>query len=301
VAVQLTGVAPTGNAKPEAGVHVTVGLAVTASVAVAVNVTTAVPLLPAVALMFAGTVSLGAVVSCTVTLNDLLVWRPPESVALQVTWVVPSGKTEPEVFVQLTAGGFGSWASVAVAVNVTTAPLADVASTVMFDGTVTTGGVFVLMTVTVKCPVWLFCAASVAVQFTVFVPIGNAKPEAGVQLGVIVPDTRSVAVALYVTTAVVPVVVTEMGAGKISVGGVLSCTVTLNDADPCLPRLSDAVQLTVVVVTPNVDPDAGVQFTRATGPSCVSVALAVNVTTAPLADVASTVMFDGTVTVGAVF
>jgi hypothetical protein len=104
-----------------------------------------------------------------------------------------------------------------------------------------------------------------------------------------------------VTTAVVPVVVTEMGAGNVSAGGVLSCTVTVNDFEADgRPWLSVAVQATVVVVTGNVDPDAGVQVAES-GPSCASFAVAVNVTTAPLAEVASTVMFDGTVTTGAVF
>ncbi len=45
---------------------------------------------------------------------------PPESVAVQVTSVVPSGKAEPLAGVHVTAGE-GSVASFAVAENVTTA------------------------------------------------------------------------------------------------------------------------------------------------------------------------------------
>jgi hypothetical protein len=92
-----------------------------------------------------------------------------------------------------------------------------------------------------------------------------------------------------------------MGEGNVSAGGVLSCTVTVNDfVGPGRPWLSVAVQATVVVVTGNVDPDAGMQV-AGSGPSCASFAVAVKVTTAPLADIASATMFDGTVTTGAVF
>lgn len=66
-----------------------------------------------------------------------------------------------------------------------------------------------------------------------------------------------------------------------------------------LPAASVAEQLTVVVPGANVEPEAGEQFT-ATEPSTISVAEALKFTTAPAADVAETVIFEGSVNVGAV-
>jgi len=51
--------------------------------------------------MFAGTVITGGVVSCTVTVKDLLDWLACESVAVHVTVVVPRAKVEPDAGVQL--------------------------------------------------------------------------------------------------------------------------------------------------------------------------------------------------------
>ena len=62
------------------------------------------------------------------------------------------------------------------------------------------GGV-VPTTVTLKLPLAVFSALSVAVQLTVVVPVGKVVPEAGVQFGVTAPSTRSVAEAVKVTTA----------------------------------------------------------------------------------------------------
>src|SRR5205085_6900691 len=116
-------------------VMVTGGL--TASVAVAVPMAGAAPQVPIV--MSDGTVSVGPLVSRTVTVNVAVPTAPWVSVALQVTVVVAIAKVDPEAGVQVVGRG-PSWASLAVAVKVTTAPAALVASTVMFAGTVTTGG-----------------------------------------------------------------------------------------------------------------------------------------------------------------
>jgi hypothetical protein len=51
--------------------------------------------------------------SCTVTRKVPLATLPSASVAVQVTVVVPTGKSEPDAGVQATAG-LGSWASLAV-------------------------------------------------------------------------------------------------------------------------------------------------------------------------------------------
>ena len=90
----------------------------------------------------------GAVVSCTVTVKESSGDSfPLSSVALQVMVVSPSGKVSPESIappgsdvVQSTVTGVKK--SVALGgVNVTTAPAALVASTVLSAGTVRTGGV----------------------------------------------------------------------------------------------------------------------------------------------------------------
>jgi hypothetical protein len=65
------------------------------------------------------------------------------------------------------------------------------------------------------------------------------------------------------------------------------------------PALSVAEQVTLVVPNENVEPEAGEQV-AGTEPSTTSEAEAENVTTAPLALVACTVMFDGSVNVGGV-
>ena len=75
------------------------------------------------------------------------------------------------------------------------APVALVASTVAFAGTVTTGPV-VSATVTVKDAAPLLPRVSVAVQLTVVAPSGNVAPLAGVQVTATLPSTTSLAVAL---------------------------------------------------------------------------------------------------------
>ena len=69
------------------------------------------------------------------------------------------------------------------------------AAVVIFDGRVRTGAV-VSATVTVKLPLALLLAASVAEQFTVVVPIGKVLPDAGAQLIATAPSIASDADAL---------------------------------------------------------------------------------------------------------
>ena len=125
--------------------------------------------------------------------------------------------------------------SVAVAVNVTTAPAELVASVVISAGTVTTGSV-VSRTVTVKVADPVLPAVSVAEQVTVVGPSGKVLPDAGVQTGVIEPSTVSVAVAVNVTTAPAELVASVViSAGTVTTGSVVSRTVTVKVADPVLP------------------------------------------------------------------
>src|ERR1041385_703804 len=68
------------------------------------------------------------------------------------------------------------------------------------DRLVIVGGV-VSATVAVNEPVAVLWCASVEVQLTVVVPSPEVKPLPGGQVTAAVPSTRSVAVAVYVTTA----------------------------------------------------------------------------------------------------
>jgi hypothetical protein len=63
-------------------------------------------------------------------------------------------------------------------------------------------------------------------------------------------------------------------AGTVRTGGVVSFTVTVNEAEPVLPCVSVAVHVTVVVPSGKVEPLGGVQVTGTT-PSMLSVAEAV--------------------------
>src|SRR5438034_1272048 len=125
--------------------------------------------------MLAGRVNAGAVVSRTVTLNELRPAFPRVSVAVHCTVVVPSANVDPEAGAQVTVR-LPSTTSVAVAVNVTAAPEAAVASAMMSSGTVTTGP-NVSTTVMVKLPVVVSFSTLVAVQLTVVVPNPKRAPD----------------------------------------------------------------------------------------------------------------------------
>jgi hypothetical protein len=211
-------------------------------------------------------------VSVTVTVNEAAPVLPRASVAVHVTVVEPSGNVAPLAGVQVAATA-PSTTSLAVALYVTIAPVAPVASTVALAGTVTTGRV-VSVTVTVNDPVPVLPRVSLAVQVTVVAPSGNVAPLAGVQLTATTPSSVSVADALYVKAAPVGPVASALAfAGTVTTGPVVSATVTVNEADRLLPRASVAVHVTVVGPRGNVDPLAGVHV-GATLPSTKSLAVA---------------------------
>jgi hypothetical protein len=87
------------------------------------------------------------------------------------------------------------------------------------------------------------------------------------------------------------------GAGGVTTGPVASRTVTVNEAVPVLPDPSCAEHDTVVRPSANTLPDDGSQVVGAV-PLMASSAVAVNVTAAPAALVASATMGAGTVTTG---
>ena len=107
--------------------------------------------------------------------------------------------------------------------------------------------------------------ASVAVQFTVVVPMANVDPDAGVQVtaGLGLAGSSSVAVAVKVTAprrCPHGVDGDRRRQGQHRRQDVR--TVTVNDPVPVLPAASVAVQFTVVVPMAKVEPDAGVQRDR---------------------------------------
>src|SRR5206468_3669203 len=90
-----------------------------------------------------------------------------------------------------------------------------------------------------------------------------------------------------------------MSSGTVTTGAVVSTTVTVKVADPVLSLLSVAEQVTVVTPSGKVLPDGGVQV-AVIEPSTASLAVAVNVTTAPAGPVASVTMLLGTVITGGI-
>src|SRR5262249_36421980 len=80
---------------------------------------------------FAVNVAVGAGAGLTVTVKLPLALLPDKSLAEHDTVVVPSGNVDPDAGLQVT-GLAPSTASLAVAVNVTTAPLILLATVVMF-------------------------------------------------------------------------------------------------------------------------------------------------------------------------
>jgi hypothetical protein len=72
----------------------------------------------------------------------------------------------------------------------------------------------------VKRPVALLPCASVAVHDTVVVATAKGEPAAGVQLGVTLPSTLSLADTVNVTGVVAPVASAVMFDGSVSVGAV---------------------------------------------------------------------------------
>ena len=157
------------------------------------------------------------------------------------------------------------------------APPGPVAATVMFPGMLVSAGMTLSTTVTLK--VWaglVLPELSDAVQLTVVVPSGNVLPDGGEQLTVGLESTLSLAVGFdqLATAPLGPVAAIVISPGMpLSDGGVVSCTVTLKLAELLLPCESAAVQLTVVVPSGKVAPEAGLQD-GVTLPSTRSEALA---------------------------
>src|SRR5207245_1440374 len=177
--------------------------------------------------------------------------------------------------------------SLALAENGTAAPAALVASATMGAGTVSAGGV-VSTTVRLNEPDPRLPWASLDEQCTAVVPSGKVLPDAGSHETTVAPSTRSFALARKLTLAPVgPVASRESAAGRFSVGGVVSRTMTSKLAWPTLPCASVAEQLTCVVPRAKLAPLCAVQL-GGTSPSTRSCADVVKLTVAPAGPLAST-------------
>ena len=143
--------------------------------------------------MSGGSVRTGGVVSRTVTLEEAEPALPAASVAVQVTVVVPIGKVEPELGVQIEVSEPLTM-SVADAEKVATAPLGPVASRLAGSPENEIVGGVVSTIVILKVAVALLPEKSVAEQRTIVIPSGNAEPEAGEQLIVGEGSTKSLTV-----------------------------------------------------------------------------------------------------------
>jgi hypothetical protein len=215
--------------------------------AVTVNVT-ATGAVGDVTFTLAGTVTTGSLLSRTVTLKAPCV-EPSLLVAVQLTTVAPIGNVEPECGVQETDPPPSEETS-----YMTIAPAALVDSVTMSAGRNRRGGPVV--TRTVNEPVASLKCASVALQWTVVVPVGNVDPEAGEQLTGSVPSMLSVAVAVKLTTGEA----VTMFSGSVRTGRVVSTTTTPNRS-VVVPPASVAEHCTLVTPIGNCAPDAGAQRT----------------------------------------
>ena len=121
VAEQLTVVVPMGNSEPDTGKHVTAREPSTVSLAEAVKLTGAPEASNAGTVISEGNVNMGRAVSTTVMVKLPLAVLLRESVAEQLTVVVPNVNSEPEAGEQVTGKG-PSTTSFAEAVKLTGAP-----------------------------------------------------------------------------------------------------------------------------------------------------------------------------------
>ena len=134
----MTVVVPTGNNEPDTGEQVTTRGPSIKSLAEVAKLTIAPEMSNAFTVILAGNVNVGGVVSTTVTVKLPFTVLLCESVAEQLTVVIPRGNVEPEAGKQATANG-PSITSLEEAVKLTGAPEAFNASTVRLAGRASMG------------------------------------------------------------------------------------------------------------------------------------------------------------------
>jgi len=233
-------------------------------------------------------------------------WLPAESVAVQETVVVPTGKvyvpeagTEVEPMLQLTVAV--EQVSEAVTAYGAEAPEQESAGMVADSGRVSTGGVVSRMATEKLHCAWLH--ESAAVQVTVVEPSAKVAPELAEQVALALAEHEGELQEAAAPAAEEHSATTLLGQLMVADGGAV--TVTLNEPEALLPAVSVAVQETVVVPTGKVYvPEAGtevepmLQLTVAV--EHVSVAVTQYGTAAPVQVVAATVLAAGRLRTGLV-
>src|ERR1051325_740591 len=219
VAVQVTSVWPRAKNEPESASHLMDGFESTGLAAVTVKLTRPPLAFSASPVTLDGTL-ITSLVKSTFTSNE----PPPTfselSVAVQVTVVLPTGKSEPEAGKQLGVIA-PSMSSSAVTSYFTNAPRPSVASTEKERGTFTIG-LPPSNTVTAKSPVTRSPRLFEATHWTLVVPSGKSEPAAGLQsmtgFGSSPPDAKT----SYLTNSP-----PRFGARTASSSGIWICSVSL--------------------------------------------------------------------------
>src|SRR2546428_3204103 len=145
--------------------------------------------------------STGLSVSVTAALKVLVRVFPCASVTVQVTAVVPTGKTEPEAGLEVTEPTPGQLSVAVGSVKLTAAPHWPGSLFTAMSACALSTGFSVSVTTTLKVLVWVFPCASVTVQVTAVVPTGKIEPETGLEVTAPTPGQLSAAVGSVKVTA----------------------------------------------------------------------------------------------------
>src|SRR5258708_4884548 len=187
---------------------------------------------------------------------------PCESVAVQMTVLVPTGKSAGALLVTVAAPHTSETIGTP-RVTLVAPHRPGEATTVNSAGHVIEGG-WLSVTITSCGHVAVLPCESVAVQMTVLVPTGNI---AGALLVTVTAPQLSETVGVLKVTLVAPhrpaEATTVTSAGHVIEGGWLSVTITSCGQVAVLPCESSAVQMTVLVPTGNI---AGALLVTVTAP-----------------------------------
>src|SRR5688572_5450170 len=219
----------------------------------------------------------GASSSRTTTVNPQAASFPAASMAVHATTLVPIGNAQPLGGSQTTSTP--GQLSVALGSKVTTAlhrPASALRTTLLAHNR---SGLSRSSTSTLNPQLTVLLLTSVAVQPTSVVPRGKRVPEGGTHTTVAPAQSSATLGAKFTTASQRPrSVPATMLLGHTSIGGSMSCTVTVKEQLCVFVVASVAVHVTVVIPIEKREPLAGTQTTIT--PGQLSVAVALNVATA---------------------
>src|SRR5882724_11624449 len=262
VTVQITVLVPTG--KSDGALLVTVSAPQLPATVGVPRVTLVAPHKPAEALTVtrAGQEIVGNCVSLTMTFCGQTALLPWLSVTVQITVLVPTGKSEGALLVTVTGPQLSATIGVPRVTLVAPHRPAE-ALTVTRAGQEMVGGC-VSLTITVCGQVTLLPWLSVTVQITVLVPTGKSE---GALLVTVTGPQLSATVGVPKVTLVAPhrpaEALTVTSAGQEIVGSCISLTMTVCGQTALLPWLSVTIQITVLVPTGKSE---GALLVTVTGP-----------------------------------